>query len=287
MPEIRINNETSSMDLNLLGKIAVVTGASSGIGKCIAVALAREGARVMMSGRDEGRLLSAVGDMGDAGRRPLYHVGDLGEEGRAEGLIESAIEAYGALDILINCASVNVDESHADGEKRRADEVLLGRIQGKLLPAIRCTNAALPHLKKSSNGRVVFIGGTSARQVLGPEVSPLRGDFMPQGIGNSALCNVSKHYSSRFSRYGITFNVIHPHFTRTERHPRRVEKLAVQDGLTLAEAEKQFERANPIGRMIEPDDVATMTVFLASPLCAAITGQSIAVDGGALSTVMY
>lgn len=275
------------MDLNLFGRVAVVTGASSGIGKRIAAALAREGARVMMSGRDETRLLSAAEEIGNVGLRPLYHVGDLGEDGRPEALMESAVEAYGALDILVNCASVNLDEAQADGQKRRADEVLLGRIRGKLLPAIRCTDAALPHLGKSDSGRVVFIGGTSARQVLGPEVSPLRGDFMPQGIGNSALCNVSKHYSSRFSRDGITFNVVHPHFTRTERHPGRVEKLAAQDGLSLAEAEKRFASANPIGRMVEPDDVATMAVFLASPLCAAITGQSIAVDGGALSTVMY
>ena len=120
-----------------------------------------------------------------------------------------------------------------------------------------------------------------------PGELPSAGSGLPQGLGNSALANFSKHLAEEVAGDGILVNIVHPHSTRTGRHPDRVARRAAAKGITAAEAEAEIAAQFPIGRIVEPEDIAPLVLLLASPLAAGITGQSIAVDGGALRGIAY
>ena len=160
-----------------------------------------------------------------------------------------------------------------------SDEEVLERVMGKTLAAMRLSRAALPHMRKSGGGRIVCIGGTAAR-------TPAK-TSLPSGLGNSALANFAKHLSNDVGPENITVNVVHPSFTKTDRYPDRLKARAKEMGVSLEAAEASFAANFPIGRIVEPSDIAPMVLFLASPGAAAVTGQTIAVDGGSSQLVVY
>ena len=153
------------------------------------------------------------------------------------------------------------------------------RLQGKTLAYMRCCRAALPHLRKSGRGRVICIAGTAGRQA-GPTA-------LPSALGNSSITAFVKQFSLTVASQGITANTVHPPFTKTDRYPKRLAARAKELGVSEADAEKSFIKQFPIGRLIEPKDIAPMVLFLASPHASAITGQSIAVDGGSIPGIYY
>ncbi|HYK13075.1 MAG TPA: SDR family oxidoreductase, partial [Burkholderiales bacterium] len=177
-------------------------------------------------------------------------------------------------DILVNNASTAI----SGNIETLDDEGLLERLKGKTLAYMRCCRAALPHLRKS-RGRVICIGGNAAFHA-GPTA-------LPSALGNSSIIAFAKQFSTMVAPQGITVNVVHPPFTKTDRYPKRLAARAKELGVSEADAEKSFIKQFPIGRLIEPKDIAPMVLFLASPHASAITGQSIAVDGGSTPGVRY
>ncbi len=275
------------MQLELSGKGVLVTGGSRGIGLEIARHFAAEGARVAICGRDADALTKAAASIRDAGGDVIAIQADLSDMQAANGFVDRAARALGRIDVLVNNASTNVDGSPARLEDA-TDSQILERITGKLMAAIRCSRAAIPHMRRGGGGgRIICIGGTSARSVTRSGPGPAARTELPQGLGNSAMANFVKHLSEEVARDRILVNIIHPSVTRTDRHPARVAKLAAQQGIGTAEAEARMSAAVPIGRMVEPADIAPLVVFLASALAGAITGQAIAVDGGAVTGVSY
>ena len=263
------------MELDLKDKAVLVTGGNRGIGLVIARAFAEEGAHVAICGRDEATLESARASIAERGVRTAAIVADLFSAEGCKRAVSGSAEALGQLDVVVNNASTSV----SGYLETLSDDKLMERLMGKTLAAMRCARAALPHLRKSGRGRIICIGGSSARA---PERASL-----PGGLGNSALSNFAKHFSIDVAADGITVNVVHPPFTKTERHGARVAALARERGLGLDEAEASIAAGFPIGRIIEPGDIAPLVVFLASGQAGAITGQSIAVDGGATPSVVY
>ena len=150
--------------------------------------------------------------------------------------------------------------------------MLFRSLKGKTLAYMRCCRAALPYLRKSSRARVICIGGNAAF-TAGPTA-------LPSALGNSSIIAFAKQFSTMVAPQGITVNVVHPPFTKTDRYPKRLAARAKELGVSEAEAEKSFIKQFPIGRLVEPKDIAPMVLFLASPHASAITGQSIAIDGG-------
>jgi NAD(P)-dependent dehydrogenase (short-subunit alcohol dehydrogenase family) len=201
-------------------------------------------------------------------------------------VVEEAAKAFGRLDVLINNASTSVDKTPRSLEDA-TDNQVMERFLGKTMASIRCARAAIPHMRRAGGGRIVSIGGTAARAVLRPGETPSFGSGLPQGLGNSALANFSKHLSEEVARDGILVNVVHPHLTRTSRHPERIAKWAEALGIGEAEAEARLARQIPIGRIVEPADLTPIVLLLASRISGAITGQAITVDGGALGMVSY
>jgi len=267
------------MDLGLKDKAVLVTGGNRGIGLAIALAFAEEGAHVAICGRDRTALdnaCAAIIHKGAAyGTRSTSIAADLFT---AEGCIQAVaetVEAFGGLDVLVNNASTSVSGTL----ETASDEALMERVMGKTLASMRCARAALPSLRASGCGRIICIGGTSART---PDTNSL-----PSGLSNASLVNFAKHFSFHAAPHGITVNVVHPSFTKTERQAARLAARAGDTGASLEAAEKSMAAEVPIGRVIEPGDIAPLVLFLASPQAAAITGQSIAVDGGSTPGVVY
>ena len=269
-----------AVDLLLEDKAALVTGGGRGIGQAIAVALAHEGVHVAVCGRTQGPLEETAELVEAQGAKSAVIVVDLLDADGCRRAVEETASSFGALDILVSNASTNVD-SHPPDLENVTDDQLMERVNGKGMGSVRLTRAALPYLRASGHGRVILLGGTSARLVAAP------GGGFASGLGNAFVANFAKRLSADIAADGITVNVIHPGVTETDRHPPRIEALAARLGVSYAEAEAARAAEVPIGRMVEPADVATVAVFLASPRCGAVTGQAIAVDGGATPCVVY
>lgn len=263
------------MDMDLKGKSVLVTGGNRGIGLAIALAFAEEGANVAVCGRDKAALAEAEAAIAAKGVKARAASVDLFTAEGCTGAVAAAVEAFGGLDILVNNASTAV----SGNLETLDDNALMERLNGKTLAYMRCCRAALPHLKKSKRGRVICIGGTAARHAAA--------NALPSALGNSALVAFVKQFSGQIAAHGITANVIHPPFTKTDRYPARRAALAKQLGISEDEAEANFASQFPIGRIVEASDIAPMVLFLASPHSSAMTGQSIAIDGGSTPGIYY
>ena len=263
------------MELSLKEKSVLVTGGNRGIGLAIALAFADEGANVAICGRDQAALATAKSALEERGVKAHTIAADLFTAAGCEAAIKETADTFGSFHVLVSNASTNIGGTL----ETLTDDQAIERVMGKTLAAMRLSRAALPHLRAAGCGRIICIGGTAART---PGKTSL-----PSGLGNSSLVNFVKHFSNDVGPENITVNVVHPPFTKTDRYPARLEARAVQLGVSLAEAEASFAADFPIGRIVEPADIAPMVLFLASPHAAAITGQAIAVDGGSTQMVTY
>lgn len=276
------------MDLQLGGAVVLITGASRGLGSAMAIAFAGEGARVAICARDQSRLEATANEVRNLGAECLAIAADLTELADCDRFVNTAADTFGRVDVLINNVSMNADSSGRAFE-HVTDAEVCARFHGKTMPAIRCSRAAVPHLRRAGGGRIVMIAGTSAQAVgRGDDLLvPNSASAMPQGLGNAAIANFAKYLAEEVAPDQILVNVVHPFAFRTERHAGRRTLRARKLGVSEEEADASFARTMPIGRIIETADVVPLVLFLASPLVGAITGQAIAVDGGKLRQVKY
>jgi NAD(P)-dependent dehydrogenase (short-subunit alcohol dehydrogenase family) len=274
------------VDLLLADKAVLVTGGSRGLGRELALAFAKEGCSVAICARSKDGLKRTISDIHGLGTKAFGVNADLAFEKDCQLVIDQTFAAFGRLDILVNNASVAVDTSARFEDQTDAD--VMPRVNGKALAAIRCTRSALPHLRASGDGRVILIGGTSVRSTFrGSEVGPGESNLITNGLGNAMLANFAKLLSDSVAKDGIMVNIVHPHVLRTDRHPPRMAARAAFLRASEEAAEADLASHIPIGRIIEPHDVVPLVLLLASPLAGAITGQAIAVDGGASRSIMY
>ncbi len=261
------------MDLALRGKAVLVTGGNRGIGRQIALAFAQEGAQVAICARDAELLSKTGAEIRALGVKAHTTVADLFQAADCRRVVEETAAEFGRLDVLVNNASTNVGGTLLTAD----DDRLMERVYGKTLGSMRCARAAIPHMRQVGGGRIINIGGMAARNPGG----------LPAGLGNSALANFSKNLSDEVAADQILVNVVHPSFCKTDRYPARVAARAKERGISSAEAEASFAAEFPIGRIVEPADIAPLVLFLASKHASAITGQTIAVDGGAGRSIVY
>ena len=272
------------MDLGLKGKTGIIAGGSRGIGKAIALELAREGVDLVIAARGEAALKASAGEIAkETGRKIVPIVFDATDRGSAEALVDRAAKELGAINILVNSASVPIGSPKATGPIDTIDEdAFLDDFNVKYMGALRLCRAAIPHMRQAGYGRIINISGGNAR-------TP---GNLSGGARNAALVHLSRTLALQFGRDGITVNCIHPGPTRTERTPRLLAERAARLGVTPQEVEQRDyaeggPRANAIGRMVDAAEVAELVVFLASDRAGAVTGELISPNGGAGSAVYY
>jgi len=257
------------VDLKLKGKVAVVTGGSLGIGRAVTEALAAEGVRVAIVARSAGPLQAAAREISEQyGVEVLAAPADVSSTEQVEAMIEQVAQHFGRIDILVNGAAhpgglVRSEIEHA------SPEGLLEDINIKVVGYMRCAKAAAAHMKKNGYGRIINIGGLTGR-----------GSKQLSGMRNVAICHLTKTLSDQLGPSGITVNVIHPGVVETPHIHELYAKEAKLQGLTPEQVEANYAKVTPIRRVLQPHEIADTVLFLASERAGAITGESIAVDGG-------
>jgi NAD(P)-dependent dehydrogenase (short-subunit alcohol dehydrogenase family) len=272
------------MDLGLHGKRAIVTGGSLGIGKAIARELAREGVDVAIAARSKDQLEAAASELAkETGRRVVPLVCDVTSKAQVDEMVGQAVAQLGGLHILVNSGSPPGGSATATGPiESVVDEDLLHDFNVKYVGALRCARAAIPHLKAQKWGRIINISGTNARNA----------GNLSGGARNTSLVHLTKTLAVQLGRFGITVNCVHPGTTRTERTPRLLAARAKELNVTPEEAERRdfspdSPRGNAICRMVDADEIAYVTVFLASDKSWAVSGELVVATGGAGRSVYY
>jgi NAD(P)-dependent dehydrogenase (short-subunit alcohol dehydrogenase family) len=263
------------MDLKLEGRTAAVTGGSAGIGKAIALALAREGVDVAICARRREPLEEAAAQIAQAtNRRVVPIVADLTKTEDANAFVDGAADALGGLDILVNnagAAAGGVLESLSDEDWEAA-------LQLKFLGYVRCTRAAIPHLKRRGGGRVVNLIGNDGVKPSYWEIAP--------GAANAAGQNLTLSLAGQYGGDGISFVAVNPGPVRTERWDGLVKAMARDMKLSYEEADRLAPRSIPLGRIAETEEVASLVTYLASPLAHFVNGTMIEIDGGQQKPIM-
>jgi len=262
------------MDLELTGKVALITGGSRGIGKAIALALAREGVDVAICSRSREALEVAARDVAQAtDRRIIPLPADTTNEASVAQLVQATVNALGRVDILVNNAATPgglVRGALADADEHE----LLEDINTKVVGYLRCAKAVAPYMQQHQWGRIINIGGLSGRR-----------SGVISGLRNAAVVHLTKTLADQLGQHGITANLVHPGTTRTERSGPMYAERAQREGTTAAEIERTIGQNNAIRRIVDAAEIGHVVAFLASPKAAAITGVAIDASGGSIPVV--
>jgi NAD(P)-dependent dehydrogenase (short-subunit alcohol dehydrogenase family) len=259
------------MDLQLKGKLSLVSGSTAGIGFAIAEALAREGARVIVNGRTHEGVEAALGKLKGAGT-VLGFAGDLAT---AAGVAEIA-RVHPGVEILVNNLGIFEPKAFED----IPDEDWMRFFEVNVLSGVRLARAYLPAMKARNWGRIVFISSESGVQIPA--------EMIHYGTTKTAQLAVSRGLAESLAATGITVNCVLPGPTRSRGVGDFVEELAKTHGMSGEEFEKEFFRsARPtslIKRFATPEEVASMVAYVVSPLASATTGAALRVDGGTIKS---
>jgi len=251
------------MDLNLEGKVAVVTGASRGIGAAVVERLVREGVRVVGVSRNA----EATERSADVVRMLTV---DLAEDHAADVAVDAAVEAFGRIDLLVNNAGGGARLTLAPFDQL-SEEDWDDALAVNLLAAVRMTKAATPWLEQT-RGSVINVSSIGAHRVDGPPLA--------YNVAKAALSAFGKGVAPELAARGIRIATVTPGPTRTAMWDRFAEAAGVPVEAVLAKVPEQMGMLT--GRLIDPAEVADAIAYLASPLAGNIIGAEIVIDGGAL-----
>jgi NAD(P)-dependent dehydrogenase (short-subunit alcohol dehydrogenase family) len=258
------------VELELKGKVALVTGASRGIGRAVALALAREGAEVALCSRKAADLdAAAVRILQATGVKALCVPGDLSTLAGVDAAVAATRGRYGRIDILINNAGAirGGDFLNIPDQQWSEDWSL------KLLGYIRMARAVFPLMQAQGGGRICNIVGAAARN---PTPAYLTG-----GAANAALINFTKGLADLGAPSKILVNAVSPAATATERWDDMIKERSTATGRSVDDLNAEAAQAYALGRIATPEDIADLVTFLVSARASFVTGVCITVDGGA------
>ncbi|MCM2303295.1 MAG: SDR family oxidoreductase [Elusimicrobia bacterium] len=257
------------MDFELKGKVAVVTGASKGMGRAIASGLAAEGARVCIVARDAGVLGSAAEAIrAETSADVLAIPGDVSDPNLAQMIVERTTGKWGRLDIVVN----NAGGPPPGAFLEHAESVWLQALNANFLSAVRLTKAAVPHMKSKRWGRIVSVTSTVAR-----EPSP---EMVLSASARAALSAFSKAISVELAQHNITVNTVCPGSVLTGRAESLLQRAAEKEKKSYEDVLARSQAGIPIRRFATPKEIADVVVFLASERGSYLTGTALSVDGG-------
>ena len=266
------------MDLELTGKVAVVTGGSRGIGKAIARELAREGVDVALVARTPETLEATRRELADeTGRRIIGVPANTSDDASVRAMSRQVLDAFGRVDILVNSAAAPGGQQPPPRLHEIDTAAFDGEMHTKVLGYLRCAREFAPSMREHGWGRIINISGLAARQtgtILG-------------SVRNVAVVALTKNLADELGPHGVNVTVVHPGTTRTERTTDVVAARAEAQGLTTDEVERQMAAGNSIRHVVDAREVAYVVTFLCSPKSIAINGDVIAAGGGALRAIHY
>jgi 3-oxoacyl-[acyl-carrier protein] reductase len=261
--------EVVKMNLGLEGKVALVTAASRGLGRAVATELAREGAQVVVSSRDEETLGITATEIGEeTGAEVAHFSADLSAEEDIGALVSHAVERFGGVDVLIN----NTGGPPAGGFDDFGDEEWKAAFELILLSVVRMVRGVLPLMRNRGGGRIVNIASSSVKQ-------PIE-DLILSNTFRAGLAGLAKSLSFELAPDGILVNTLGPGRILTERSASIDASRAETLEVPVEKVREQVEAQIPLGRYGAPEELARVAAFLASPANGYVTGQAILVDGG-------
>lgn len=263
------------MDLYLTNKTVIVTGASEGIGKAIAIEYAHQGARVFISSRNEEKLQKAREEIIEtSGNEAIqYIVCDLRYKGQIEKMVEAVVQATGSVDVLINNAGGPPAGLFIDIE----DETWIESFEQNLLSVVRASRLVVPYMKNQGEGRIVNITSSSMKQTIDQLI--LSNTFRPGILG------FTKTLARELAKDHILVNAVGPGLIATERLKQLNKFVAQAKDIPLHDVIENSVANIPLGRLGEPEEFAKAVVFLGSFANTYITGQSLIVDGASTTAL--
>jgi 3-oxoacyl-[acyl-carrier protein] reductase len=262
------------MELGLNGKVALVTGGSRGIGRACAARLAEEGCDVLLVARTESDLGAAAAEIGDTtGRKIEICATDLRSPQGCEAAVGALKHAFGRLDVLVN----NAGATQSGDFFKLDDAVWEDGFALKFYSYVRLSRALWP-LLKDAQGSVVNVVGAASKT---PSAN-----FMIGGAVNAAITNFTKALAELGLKDGVAVKAVHPGLTVTGRLQSLLEQRAAAEGMSRADYERQELARAGLRRYSEPEDIANLVAFLASPVGQQIHGADVFIDGGATKAIL-
>jgi 3-oxoacyl-[acyl-carrier protein] reductase len=262
------------MDLGLRGKVALVAAASRGLGRAIAMELANEGARLVICARGAERLEEARRDIAAKGGEAHAITADLSRHEEIQKVTSEALAKFGRVDMLVTNAGgppAGTFDAHSWDAWQRAVDLTLRS-------AVELTRGVLPGMRERKWGRVINVTSIAVKQPVD--------NLMLSNAVRSAVTGFARTLANEVAADGVTVNNILPGYTRTERVEELADANAAKAGVTRRDIIAKFEAEIPMRRLGEPEEFAALAAFLASERASYITGQSIAVDGGWIKSLL-
>jgi 3-hydroxybutyrate dehydrogenase len=255
--------------MRLKDKVAVITGAASGIGKDIALVFAREGARIAIADLDQKAAEAAVREIDASGKRAIGVAMDVANEDQVEAGIAKVVKTFDAIDILVSNAGIQIVAPLVEFEFAKWKKLLAIHLDGAFLT----TRAALRQMYKQNSGTIIYMGSAHSK-----EASPLKAPYVTAKHG---LIGLAKVVAKEGAAHGVRANVICPGFVRTPLVEKQIPEQAKELGISEQEVIKNVMLKETVdGEFTTVDDVAETALFLASFGSNALTGQSIVVSHG-------
>jgi 3-hydroxybutyrate dehydrogenase len=253
----------------LADKVAVITGAASGIGKEIALVFAREGAKIAIADLNQAAADATAKEFDPSGKRAIGVAMDVADEAQVEAGIAQVVKTFGALDILVSNAGIQIVAPLVDFEFAKWKKLLAIHLDGAFLT----TRAALRQMYKQNSGSIIYMGSVHSK-----EASVLKAPYVTAKHG---LIGLAKVVAKEGAAHGVRANVICPGFVRTPLVDKQIPEQAKELGISEQEVIKNVMLKETVdGEFTTVDDVAETALFLASLGSNALTGQSIVVSHG-------
>jgi 3-oxoacyl-[acyl-carrier protein] reductase len=259
------------VNLGLRGKVGIVCGASAGLGRAAAAALAREGASIVVCSRDRKRIAAAAEAMRRTAARGadvVPVVADMSNAPDIDRLVNGTLKRFGRIDILVN----NAGGPPVAAFPELTDEAWERGTRLTLMSTVRCIRAVLPHMKKQGWGRIVTITSIAARQPIN--------DLVISSSIRPGLLGLTKVLGNQYAADGICINAVAPGFILTDRQREIGAARAQARGTTFEEYLSESAREIPAGRLGKPEELADVIAFLCSERASYVNGTTITVDGG-------
>ena len=247
---------------DITGKVAIVTGSASGIGRAIALSLAGIGATIVVADKETDAAQQVASDIESAGGKAIAIKTDVTNKKEVEQMVQRTMERLGKVDILVNNAGIIARNSVMDIQEEELDRTFDVNLKGVVL----CSQAAARHMIEHNSGKIVNVGSSLSSRA---SVCNLSGGGADYCASKAAVQAITRSLAMELGPCGINVNAVAPGVTNTPMH----------EGLWEM-AEAYYQNSVPLGRLAEPEDIADVVAFLATDAARYITGQTIHVNGG-------